>query len=268
MLYFDYTSEGIEGGKMEDEQLLDSAFLAGKVLSLANAEANRIEDTMKRILTLSNYQSIDVLAQSSNIIVSLLDENSNRVTRMARMYGHRLALDKINAVNGISRELCERSIDAIEAQQRLTALLTQEDKLTIPVMLGLWALGPAFVLVFKGGFKEMIVVMILSILYVGLYRVTWKINILLLYLIASTLLAVGSIYFQKLAINEGMKLQFDIVIISAIMPMVPGITITNAFRDIMYQDYVSGMSKCMQSLTQAGSIALGIGLGYALGALL
>lgn len=254
---------------MEDEQLVDVALLAGKALALANAEANRIEDTIQRILCISSFQSIDVLAQNSNIIITLLDRSGRRCTRMVRLNGHALALDKIDTVNKISRLLCEQALSTSQAHEHLSRLLEEKNEhVANKVIFGLWALGPAFVLVFKGGWIEVIFVMLLATLYVGLYRIAWKWNTLLFYLLVSTLLSFTSINLQHLAMSYKWTVEFDIVIISAIMPMVPGIAITNALRDIMHQDYVSGMSKFMESITHTGSIAFGIGFGFTLGAIL
>lgn len=254
---------------MKDEQLLDIALLAGKVLSLANAEAYRIEDTMMRILSNTSFDQVAVLAQSTNIIVCLQDMLGNKNTRMIRIQGHNLALDKIHKVNEISRLLCNQSLEYKQAYEQLQLLLDKPDtKVSRSALFGLWMLGPAFVLVFKGGISEVLMVTVLSTLYVLLYAYAWKLNTLLLYLLASTMIAFCSILFQQITSFYGVEIVPDIVIISAIMPMVPGIAITNSLRDILNQDYVSGMTKLLESLAQAGSIAFGIGFGYALGTLI
>lgn len=56
----------------------------------------------------------------------------------------------------------------------------------------------------------------------------------------------------------------DIVIISCIMPMVPGVAITNAVRDTLQGDYLSGGARILEAFLKAAGIALGIGLGLSI----
>ena len=63
----------------------------------------------------------------------------------------------------------------------------------------------------------------------------------------------------------GMKeINMDTVIISAIMPLVPGVAITNAIRDTLQGDYLSGGARVLEAFLKAASIALGVGIGMAL----
>ena len=56
----------------------------------------------------------------------------------------------------------------------------------------------------------------------------------------------------------------DTVIISAIMPLVTGVAITNAIRDTLQGDYLSGGARVLEAFLKAASIALGVGIGMAL----
>ena len=55
-----------------------------------------------------------------------------------------------------------------------------------------------------------------------------------------------------------------IVITSSIMPLVPGVAITNAIRDTLQGDYMSGGSRAMEAFVSAAGIAVGIGIGLML----
>ena len=56
----------------------------------------------------------------------------------------------------------------------------------------------------------------------------------------------------------------DTIIISAIMPLVPGVAITNAVRDTLQGDYITGSSRMLEAFIKAASIALGVGIGMML----
>ena len=55
----------------------------------------------------------------------------------------------------------------------------------------------------------------------------------------------------------------DVVISGSILPLVPGVAITNAIRDTLQGDYLSGGTRAIEAFVMATSIAIGIGLGLA-----
>lgn len=62
----------------------------------------------------------------------------------------------------------------------------------------------------------------------------------------------------KLAITSGMGSQLDKIIIGAVMPLVPGVLITNAVRDLMAGHLVSGISLGAEAMLTAFAIGTGI----------
>ena len=56
----------------------------------------------------------------------------------------------------------------------------------------------------------------------------------------------------------------DVVISGSILPLLPGVAITNAIRDTLQGDYMSGGARAVEAFVMAASIAIGIGCGLAL----
>lgn len=56
-----------------------------------------------------------------------------------------------------------------------------------------------------------------------------------------------------------MPIHQESVIIACIMPLVPGVAITNAIRDTLNGDYVSGAARALEAFIKALGIALGVG---------
>ena len=52
----------------------------------------------------------------------------------------------------------------------------------------------------------------------------------------------------------------DKIIIGSIMPLVPGILLTNGIRDITNNDYLSGIIRVLEAILIASSIAVGVGM--------
>ena len=51
------------------------------------------------------------------------------------------------------------------------------------------------------------------------------------------------------------------MIISSIMPLVPGVAFTTAMRDTLNGDYAAGMARILEAIVVALAIAAGVGLG-------
>mgnify|MGYP002686086031 CR=1 FL=1 len=60
----------------------------------------------------------------------------------------------------------------------------------------------------------------------------------------------------------------DAAIIGTLMMLVPGLPITNAMREIMAGDIISGLSRTADAILVASAIALGTVVGLAIGQML
>jgi len=70
--------------------------------------------------------------------------------------------------------------------------------------------------------------------------------------------AAASIAFSVLCVLLGIQVDMNIIIIGAIMTMVPGVAITNAVRDSISGDYVSGMSRTSEAIVISVALVLGV----------
>ncbi|NMN63647.1 threonine/serine exporter family protein, partial [Lacticaseibacillus paracasei] len=52
----------------------------------------------------------------------------------------------------------------------------------------------------------------------------------------------------------------DFIIIGAIMPLVPGVAITNSIRDMLAGHLLSGMARGMEAILSACAIGVGIAM--------
>ena len=58
----------------------------------------------------------------------------------------------------------------------------------------------------------------------------------------------------------GISDNYEIMIMGSIMPLVPGFAITNAAKDIMYGDYISGGAMLIDAALTAVFVAAGVGI--------
>lgn len=71
-------------------------------------------------------------------------------------------------------------------------------------------------------------------------------------------LVVGTIAYT--AVNFGIGTEIDKIIIASVMPLVPGLLITNAVRDLMAGHFTAGMAKGAEAFLTAFAIGSGIAL--------
>ena len=246
---------------MIDYKLLANiAMLAGEIMLCSGAETYRVEDTMYHILKTSNIESTQVIAMMTGLVVTLSDSRLDQpVTMMRRVSERSTNVSNIMKVNDISRRYCEGKISLEEAYDELKcAKGKQYNRLlynlaTIGITVG-------FSMMFGGKLSDILAAAIVgailaTVMTVG--KIAKLSNVFVHVLsglgIAMITVALQSFLFPNLAI--------DIVIVSAIMPIVPGVAITNAIRDTIQGDYLSGCARILEALLVAMAIAVGSGLG-------
>jgi uncharacterized membrane protein YjjP (DUF1212 family) len=87
-----------------------------------------------------------------------------------------------------------------------------------------------------------------------------KINTFIKNLISSILIAFNSMIFLH---YYSTAIQLDTLIGGSVMPLLPGVAITNAIRDTLQGDYMSGGARAIEAFVSATSTAAGIGIGIA-----
>lgn len=96
---------------MDYKLLLDTAVMAGEILLESGAETWRVEDTMLRMLRMSGLKTADVLALTTGFMVTLDDPSMDSMTVMRSVESRATDLNRIHAVNQLSRDFCEGTID-------------------------------------------------------------------------------------------------------------------------------------------------------------
>lgn len=231
------------------------------------AETYRVEDTMIRILNISGLEKVEAFTISTGIMVTLDDPCIDAITVTERVAARVTKLDRIYYVNNISRNLCKGKIsveDAYEELKQVKDLNTYSDTLINICTI----LTTIFFTVLLGGeWNDCIVSLVNGIFLVLCILLSKKIKLngFVKNMMASFLMAINTMFFLTfLNISD----KQEIIITASIMPLVPGVAITNAIRDTMQGDYVSGSAGVIEAFVSAASIAVGIGAGLSLFAFL
>lgn len=240
--------------------LVDTAVLAGEIMLCNGAETYRVEDTMYHILKTSGAESIETLALMTGIMVTLNGPDMEQPITIVKAVNERgMNLNKIEKVNDISRRYCGGDLSLEDTYNSLKNIGGNQYSRTI-YNLAIVIIAAGFAMMFGGHVVDVVgaaIVGALTALIITVGEKT-KMNVILADIFSSVGIALLAMLLQAFVFPT---MDADIVIISSIMLLVPGVTITSAIRDTMQGDYLSGAAKVLEAFLKAGSVALGVGLG-------
>lgn len=246
---------------MDYQLLVDTAMLAGEIMLVAGAETYRVEDTIRRMLQTSGFDRCDVFAVTTGIMVTLSDWRVDTISMTRRVGEKNTNLGNISEVNDISRKYCNGELSLKQAFHDLKRI----ESVRYPVWLQyLCMIGTAafFTILLGGGWAESCFAS-MNGLFIVLSRVTnkkLKINGFVMNMAVSFVMAFTCLGFQSIKIVE---VDLEPLIAGSVMALLPGVAITNAIRDTLQGDYMSGAARVIEAFVIAASLGVGIGAGLA-----
>ena len=253
---------------MDYDKLLGLAVELGSQLMKSGAEIYRVEESVFRLIRAYGLEDPQVFAIPNCLIVSVVTPQGHPITRMVRIPGHGTDMELLELCNSLCRRLCTQTPPLEQAQAEAEAL-SQKQRMYRPVqqLLG-YGLAPAFFApLFGGGLREGLCAFLcgllvgVTLLFGGLLTGT---NAFFRTVICSAVASLASL----LAVRLGLGLDVDTITISVLMVLVPGVALTNAMREIMAGDIVSGLSRMAEAILTGAAIALGSAVGLGIGQVL
>lgn len=254
---------------MDYRLLADTAILAGEIMLQGGAETYRVEDTMQRILDTSGAEETEVLVLSTALMVTIDDPSNATISKMIRISERGTNLGNICAVNSLSRRFCAGEIGLEETYRELNAL--REQKMYSPFVTYLCTLVTVvmFTLLLGATAKDALfsaASALVMVLFQAFFRKRGIGSNDFLYRMAALACATFAVTVLQGLLRQ--QIQLEVVIAGTAMPLLPGVAITNAIRDTLQGDYISGAARVLEAFVRAASCAVGIGIGLYLGSLL
>lgn len=243
--------------------LVDTAVLAGEIMLESGAETYRVEDTISHFLKKANLMHTHVFVITTGIIATLSDPAIDAITVVRRINRRSTNLNKIYRVNEVSRKFYEEEMTLQEAFHKLKEI--REERVYSPFAknIGIVLTSAFFTLLLGGSFLDCVLSALVGMILAAGLSLGRRIGFqgFLLDGLNSCVVVISVFLFAWIApfwINR------DLIIIGGIMPMVPGVAITNAIRDTLQGDYVSGGARVLEACMEAAAIAFGACVGMAL----
>jgi len=234
--------------------LLNTCLLAGKIMTESNAEMYRVEDTMSRIASASGHYRLVSYVTQTGLFIGF-DRTST--IRMEQITNRTINLERVVKVNNLSRKYVANELTLEELYSALQEV--EKDRRMFPVWLQIISaaiISGTIMILFGGELKDLPITLSIGgvgyIVYLCSLRF-FRIKFLAEFL-SSLIIGIAAI----LSVRLGIGLNQDLIIIGCVMPLVPGVQITNAIRDLLAGHYVSGVSRGAEAMMTAAMIGFAI----------
>lgn len=244
--------------KMQNIDELETVLYAGNLLLSSGAEIYRAEETMHRIADAMHIEDLDAYVTNRGIFASGNVPGKGIESRIMSVPDKELNIDKIEAVNELSREVCSNRMDLLYLKTSLQNIANMGEQNVAEKILSYFLGAGCFSYAIGTSFRDSLCAAIIGSL-VGFYMIWSKYRIksrVLITIIASVLTAVLSHFC--VAIGLGSKLSF--IIIGAMMDLVPGVAFVNSVREFSQNNFATGQTLLTSALLTCASMASGVAL--------
>ncbi|MCC5911523.1 MAG: threonine/serine exporter family protein [Clostridiaceae bacterium] len=242
------------------KKILILALYAGEIILKNGGETYRVEDTIIRLCKSRGLSYVESFVTPTGIFVSVdnkSEDENEMISFIKRIKSRKIDLSKVAKVNDFSRRFVESDMSTDEAMKLLKII-----DITPPypsyIKAGFGGLASAFFSLMLGANAlEFFSAFITSIFVTYTLKALIDVDFppFLTHISGGAVAVIMAIIFSSFHPSINM----DLIIIGAIMVMVPGVAITNAVRDSIAGDLISGLARAGEALIVATSIAFGVG---------
>lgn len=232
--------------------------LAGRLIMENGGETYRVEETITRMGHSFGFDEVECFAVPSGIFISYRkrDARGSIETAVKRVRRRGTDLTRVDAVNAVSRRMEEETLSCEEVMSLLKEIESRPRRVKhvgLSFAVALSSFGWAAM--FGGGWMDCIIAFFVALLSQGLAFALDKAG---MRSFVSTLFGsfLGTILPMLFHMATGM-LVVDATVAACLMPMLPGLAMTNAVQDTLRGDMVSGISSATSALLTASMIAGG-----------
>lgn len=240
---------------MNERLLLEATTTLGYRLAMSGAETFRVEETILRVLKSYGYQA-EAFAIPNCLIVSIITETGQPMTRMRRIGPHGNNLDAVEQYANLSRRICAEVPPPTELLNWLQHIEDHRRSYTLTIQaVGFFLAAFGFCFTFGGTFADALGAGMCGLIVLGVDLAMDKLSSTQFF--RTIIGAFCMAFFAYFIHHLGLVQNADATIIGALMLLVPGLLFTNAMRDVMYGDTNSGLNRVVLVLLIAVAIALG-----------
>ena len=238
----------------EENRLLHLMLEMGEKLLESGAEIKRVEDTLERIGFAYGAARMNVFVITSSIIITMETTDGRLLTHTRRInFANSTDFTALEQLNELSRQCCKNSMPLDELKRRMNGLKDPNRRRNL--YLGSILAAGSFAVFFGGTWADALVSAVVGVLICFLQeKITGLFANNIMFDLACAFLT-GVVICITVRIVPCLNL--DKIMIGDIMLLIPGIAMTNAIRDMLMGDTISGLMRLIESILWAGSLAVG-----------
>lgn len=248
----------MNANKKDLKGLLVMALIAGRIMLRNGAETYRVEDTILRLCkSRMNIKYAEAFVTPTGIFMTV-EYDDEVLSYTYRIKSRNIDLNKIALVNEFSRNFVNSNMTVEEGTSILNKI-NKKKPYSLPVQLFFGGIGGSFFALLSGGaLLDLVCTFVTSLSLVGVLHYLNKGNLsfFLKNILGGMVATILSIFFVEIGIGQDLNK----IIIGTIILLVPGVAITNAIRDSITEDFLSGLSRGVEAIIIALSIAFGVGI--------
>ncbi|MBQ7779442.1 MAG: threonine/serine exporter family protein [Clostridia bacterium] len=242
--------------------LLDTAQLAALIVLESGGETSRAEE-IATIICKSGGRDAEAIVLPTGAFLTVKDCEGKKISAAARIKIRGVNLYKVERANAYSRSFSAGKITLSELYENLTKLRSSILYSKTAVILASGLSAALFALLFEPTINliclfDMLVAFGATALsqWVGMssrLKNSYQFTVTFLSSFLIALITIATVHFSGIG-------NIDSIIIGSIMPLLPGLSFTNAIRDTVMGDLISGTIRVVETLLIAIGIAGGVGV--------
>lgn len=236
---------------------LSAVCLAAQTILECSGEIYRAEETATRMCAAFGYEGADIMCFPTGFMLTVPLPDGSSYSHTQRVRDRAIRLNALDEVNRISRLATAGLIDGQQALHAIRALREARDYPAWLLVLAFALAAGFFSVMFGGGARELAYAFVAGGLTQLLLPALRRLHApALLASLFGGLVAAGValLLVTRLGGNQEAALS------GAIMPLLPGLAMTNAVRDTMRGDLVAGMARSTEALLSSILIAAGVAI--------
>lgn len=242
----------------ERELIFEVAGMAGDLLLQSGAEISRVDETMRRIACAYDMKNVNTFVLSNGIFLTSEGKDEGHRIRIRHIPLAGARLDRIDAVNALSREIELGFHTPEEARMRLKEIAKSPQKPGWHQVAAAGLGSGAFCFLFGGDLMDSAAAFLAGFLlyFYVLYLVKGRLSKIAANVSGGALVMALTLLFYRMGFGH----HLDLMTTGALLPLIPGVAFTNSIRDFADEDYIAGSVRLIDTLIVIFSIALGVAL--------
>ena len=246
---------------LDDSCYMSPLHLAGRLIMENGGETYRVEETITRMGHAFGFAEVESFAVPSGIFISYRKADGTIETAVKRVRRKGIDLTRVDDVNAVSRRMEQEKLSCDEVMALLQEIETRKPKISrIGLTAAVAMSSGGWSVMFGGGAMDCLIATLVTAIGQGLGYVLERFGLRSL---VSTLAGSFLASFLPMLFNlyTGLLPDQTAAIAAALMPMLPGLAMTNAVQDTMRGDMVSGISSATSAVLTAVLVAGGALMG-------